>query len=299
MPDAKVIVAVRTNGVLLCGARVDLHWIATRCEGSLRWDLRRIFEAAGYQEVKGSEKTKFAHVYNRINESLRPVVFSLFGGDATLFGRSWHAERKRGNNGNTDTTSFDNHWCSTIGLLVLLTFLPGYRKHPKDKQRACMLTRMFIEATMDRDVAMEILAEKPPAQAEALCDCPSADGFFCECISHLIAKKQFLLLTEKQKLTSQAVLAQLLYDMWLQRSCPACSAWTTSLLKCIAEKIDNKYLEWDVFNSGAVGDLVAGLAVWETSQNQQWLEGRLDARRDHQDVWRVHGEARCRFRVEV
>ena len=143
-----------------------------------------------------------------------------------------------------------------LGLLVLLTFLPGYRKHPKDQQRACMLTRMFIEATMDRDVAMEILAAKPPAQAEALCDCPSEDGFFCECISHLIAKKQMLLITEKQKLTSQAVLAQLLYDMWMQRSCPACSAWTTSLLKCIAEKIDNKYLEWDVFNSGAVGDLL-------------------------------------------
>ena len=69
MTDAKVIVAVRSNGVLLCGARVDLHWIATHCEESFRWDLRIVFEAAGYQEVKGSEKTKFAHVYNRINDS--------------------------------------------------------------------------------------------------------------------------------------------------------------------------------------------------------------------------------------
>ena len=256
MTDDKVIVAVRSNGVLPCGDRVDLQWIATRCQDSFRWDLRRVFDAAGYKEVSGSGKTKFCNVYNRIHESIRPVVFSLFGGEAILFGRSWHAERMRGTMAMTFTSSFDNHWCSTIGLLVLLTFLPGYRKHPKDQQRACMLARMFLEATVERDVAMQILASKPPAQAMALCDCEiGEEGFFCKCIGHLMAKKQALILTEPS-LTSQAVVAQLLFDIWGQRECPACSAWAAELLKSIAQKVDDAYAVWDVFNIGAVKDLL-------------------------------------------
>ena len=103
---------------------------------------------------------------------------------------------------------------------------------------------------------MEILASKPPAKANSLCVCEmSEEGFFCKCLGHLRAKKLQLLLTDNA-LTSQAVLAQLLYDLWQQRECPACNAWTTVLLKSIALKVDEKYAEWDVFNSGAVNDLL-------------------------------------------
>jgi hypothetical protein len=116
------LVELRGAAVLTDGSRVDLLWIATRCDTSLRWDARRVFLSIGYAEIDGKEKTKFFHVFNRITNSFRPCASSIFGGESwlSLFGRSWHAQRKRSAKAAEDqcTAGGEHHWCSTVGLLI-------------------------------------------------------------------------------------------------------------------------------------------------------------------------------------
>ena len=247
------LVEVRCAGILPDGGRVDVLWMATSVSNCLHWELRRIFSSAGYVEVNGKEKTKLFHAYNRVVEAMRPTTLSIFGPEVELFGKSWHAQRKGGVLAVSESLASDYHWCSTVGLVFLLCFFPTYRRSESHKLRNSLLLRMLFENVLTRDDALSCLTNDPPLATPSECTLDDDLAIHCKCVAHFVGNQRAALFLRTQS-TGQALLAEMLLELWQHRGCHNCRVWLRSLLERISHLIDYSVDEWNRFGGRACAD---------------------------------------------
>ena len=232
--------------------------------GRMRWELRRLLIACGYQSTS-KHTSCCAHV--REQQDYWKGALSAWGVDVDEhFSRSRHALSLRGdisaaNEGDTE----QEYWVSTIGVFVLLVFWQSYRKTAQCKDLCMLMCNMVANRCADPATCSTLVSQPPGEAIQSRCDRQVSNGC-CSCMTKLLQERPWDMPTA----SPQEQLVALLRVLNDARHCLACVGWLTKLSCVIAEHIDQRAEQWGNRN------LLKSEGIW--------IEGTTGAKRRRADA---------------
>jgi hypothetical protein len=225
----------------------SLHSEVTSTANLLRWEIRDVLPAIGYQETSAGTA-----VCRRIAD-LEPTWASviLSAGLEPLrshIGLSREMARRRKDLDSLEHAS-QEAWYSTDALLVLLSDWPHSRKSFDDRKLAIAVGSFVISQTVPLDKLGELGLERPLEEWIPACrQLPIKDG---RCFCVYFAMKQFGELDTSEP--PQRRILHVLACLRAQPRCKVCTVWLMEVVAAVSKEIDATANEWghyDPFKSG-------------------------------------------------
>lgn len=145
--------------------------------GPLRWELRRLKDAAGYDER--SRNSAVGVLFKDQSPKWKIWMRQLDFVDSQHCGKS-ATSAARGSADADDLASADaNYWISTVGMLALLAYWSGSRREVAQRERAEKLGSMLLDRTAAEanNFDMRMVGE----DVFELCHKGAAEGSMCDC----------------------------------------------------------------------------------------------------------------------
>ena len=239
------------NGVLLrlTGCTVDGETISTRWKAytpvglpagstALRWDFPWILDDVGYKDSKHTQ----GHRHIKDNwPRWKATVLSSGLDPSTDLGESEYA-LKRGSTSASASTTGQEYWASTAGLLALLADWAQSRRTVQVRDSNCLLLRLLLERGLSGEEARRLATLRPLAAELGLCTKePVVDGQ-CQCLRTMLRT-----LPADVGMYPQALISLLLRHLSGARACEPVKAWFARFLKQAAGAVEDSCDEWGDF----------------------------------------------------
>eukprot|EP00971_Amphidinium_carterae_P099719 1972107-Amphidinium_carterae.4 len=238
-------VSIRNGAMLRVSIRPDvgqesvihlLAWQPPR-HTELRWELRRILPAVGYDE-KGWKQLK-THV--SANWTRWKAACELMGLPEGCMGLSLKALRGQGATADQLSSAAQEHVLSTAALLVLCLHWVDFRRQQLHKSMARALLFGFLSASLPNDSRASVVMANPPETCRAACEKgPFTDGM-CSCLHSAWQESQARIENAPDGPAAAGKTLLALVTWW---QCKAVRQWTGDIVYALATDIDAGWQTW-------------------------------------------------------
>eukprot|EP00971_Amphidinium_carterae_P069812 1381532-Amphidinium_carterae.2 len=272
------------------GVSREYQWRAERVEGSLRWQARRVYVSAGFEER--SEKTRFHVSWKRECIKLRALLEGHGVDCSSAIGDSSKSMRAKGAQQET-TPGADQAWLVTHALLYQLLLWTQSRRSAEDKLLAqyCIEQLIAFGRCVDTHLVTDV-----PAEVTTLCWCDVDNSSLC---MHL----RSALCTVRASVAPHLVCSRRLQGLMTQsETCAACRQWLHVQIGLLAGMIDAGSSTWKSGTAVALSPLKGMKGqkrALDKHDRQDIREGRhvaLPANHVHKEMVRhlLHVQAQSR-----
>eukprot|EP00971_Amphidinium_carterae_P342325 6481597-Amphidinium_carterae.3 len=272
------------------GVSREYQWRAECVQGSLRWQARRVYVSAGFEEK--SEKTRFHVCWKRECIKLRAMLHSHGVDCSTALGDSQKSMRAKGVSQEAPSGA-DQAWLATQSLLYQLLVWTQTRRCAEDKRLAQYCLEQFIAfgCGVDKQLITDV-----PAEVTTLCWCDVDNSSLC---MHL----RSALCTVRASVAPHLVYCRRLEGLVLHReACASCRQWLYVQLGRTAGIIDESCATWKSGSAVALSPLKGmkgqkrALDKHDRQDIREGRRGSLPANHIHKEMVRhlLHVQAQSR-----
>eukprot|EP00971_Amphidinium_carterae_P294582 5849058-Amphidinium_carterae.1 len=214
------------------GVSREFQWRADRSAGTLRWQARRVYLSAGFEER--SEKTMFHVCWRRESPKLRSLLEEQGMPLDVALGDSGKAIRAKTGGAGTASTS-EQAWLCTIALLYQLLMWTRARRRAEDQRLAqyCLQQLVAYGCGGQRQCITDV-----PPEVSTLCWSDVDDSSLC---SHM----REALRTSVHNVAPHLTFCTRLEGLYLHRSsCEACRQWLHVQIGLTAGMLDEGSSDW-------------------------------------------------------
>ena len=227
---------LQTGGLLQDGSRLELclkAW-APREQAPLRWELRRLLPACGYDLTKRL-------LHQRVKAQLPEwkQLFEHFLLDwKDHYGDSPNAAlHKKQRLDDVDVASLEQEfWVSTVGMFVLLLQWSENRRSKEDQERSSLVMRLVLEKCVRAQTNLGML--EISAEIAQMCAAEPFQDERCACVQRFLSQSAAAEATWHEKIWRQ------LQELFAARKCAALATHMSDVLKALSLAVDERATEW-------------------------------------------------------
>eukprot|EP00971_Amphidinium_carterae_P251957 5002568-Amphidinium_carterae.1 len=203
----------------------------------LRWELRRVLPAVGFDE-KGWKQLK-THVAT--NWKKWTTACELVGLPSTSLGLSLKALRSQGASAEQLSEASQEHVCSTAALLVLCLHWVDFRRQHLHKSMARALLHGFLAGTLPAHSQVAVMVARPPHTCRGSCEVEPSDQGYCACLEGI---RDDMLQHSENIPDLPSLVATALLTLGTKWTCKAIRVWIGVIVCAVATDVDSSWHTW-------------------------------------------------------